>query len=774
VTGSLHANLQFEDSVRRAAEAIWRLDPGQVQPAWYRNDPILRELDGIARLPEVTHLLMVTTSTRLRKVEEDVEKLLRAERAERQRGANCKMWLITELQLNAEHIDHARRNNVETITFAQFRNRFFNSYDYLQKRRTYPFGSARNLRDGGVEVPTDEYAALPMEAIRHRAAGLEVKSVPEAIDVKGICTLLEKGEAVVLAGPFGAGKSLTTREVFFLLERKLSSQAESGVPVTINLREHWGAIYGDEVLERHARSLALSPREAITAAWRAGFVHLLLDGFDEVATQALAQSSDRNFLRRTRYEALQAVRDLIQNAPSGVGVLCSGRGHYFDTVDELRNALGLTSRSLTLITLGEFTEEAAQAFLKKHGKSTTLPDWLPRKPLLLGYLAHQGLLEQVLAIDHQRGFGHAWDNFLDLVCRREAEHPRATIDPTTIRQVLEYLSCISRCSLSGSGAVTGPDLAAAYTFETGGVPGEGVLMQLQRLPGLTPREQDPTARSFIDEDFLAALQGGAVARAVLGEPSRINFKGWKAPLTRQGVRMAAYLLDKSGLASGTVVDVARRASRESKSNRETSQLISDLLMCAVELCHPGEKTDGRGIEVSGAAIAEIDLEEHELTGVSFRDCHIDSLFVGESPSSSIQFIACTFGRVHGATGPEALPPTVFRDCLYDSFDNASTNAAILKLPIQPSLKALLTTIRKLYLQAGGGRKLAALKRGMPGGGVIQGYVDPVLRLLEAEGMVAIEGDVAHPIRKNAARALKIIAENVSSTDSVVEKARSLQ
>lgn len=46
---------------------------GLCQPSHYPNDPVVRELDGIARLRDVTHLIMVTTSTKLEKAKSDTK-----------------------------------------------------------------------------------------------------------------------------------------------------------------------------------------------------------------------------------------------------------------------------------------------------------------------------------------------------------------------------------------------------------------------------------------------------------------------------------------------------------------------------------------------------------------------------------------------------------------------------------------------------------------------------------------------------------------------------
>ncbi len=757
----------FEDLVRRVAEAVWRLEPGGCQPEWYRGDPILHELDGIARLPEMTHLLMATAETKLEKIKGDVQKLDAAERHERKQATSIKKWLITEKQLNAEHITHARSRGVEILTLAQFRDRFFNGRDYISKRRNAAFGSSRNLRDGSISIPEDEYVPLPMSA---KAIGTGSTEASSVIRLEKLIEELAKGRPVVLIGPFGAGKSLTSREVFLKLAKEHLSSQGKAVPVAINLREHWGALYADEILERHARSIGYSPKEGLTVAWRAGLTCLILDGFDEVASQPIAKPSDRQFMRRLRYDALQATRDLIRNAPSGTGVLLCGRDHYFDSSDELTHALGLTGRSVRLVRVDEFTEQQATEYLRKYASTEGLPDWLPRKPLILGYLAHHRLLDSILKIDAAKGFGFAWDSFLRLVCEREAQHDRAAMVPSTIRHVLERLACIARATPAGDGPITSLDLADAYTSETHEIPGEGVLMQLQRLPGLTPREQDPSARSFVDEDFLQALQGSAIARAILEGKYEMAARKLGTGLGRGGIHIASYLLEREGFEVGSVIGVAAHVLREAMDQRDLNQFAGDCIAIALEMTPDEGILDCKNIEVIDGIIQRLDLEEKRINNLTLRSCGIDELIVGEGLlNSTIRFERCVIDRISGVPSSEALPGARFSECDFGKCDDTSTNAAILRLNVPPKLKALMTVLRKLYLQAGGGRRVAALKRGLPGGGAIQGHIDGVIRSLEHEGMVVVTEEVVHPVRRHISRVKEILATGSLSKDPLVRE-----
>ena len=758
----------FEDQVRRVAEAVWRLESGGCQPEWYRGDPILHELDGIARLPEATHLLMVTADTKLSKVKDDVAKLNSAEKQERKSSAAIKKWLITEKQLNAEHINHARGHGVEILTLRQFRDRFFNGRDYLAKRRNAAFGSSRNLRDGSITIPEDEYVDLPMTVEVLPSSGAR-PSEYSGVTLDEVADRVKQGSTVILLGPFGAGKSLTARQVFLQLTKEYLDSQGNIVPVVVNLREHWGALYADEILERHARSIGFAPKEGLTVAWRAGLTCLIVDGFDEVASQTIAKPSDRNFMRRIRYEALQATRDLIRNAPTGTGVLLCGRDHYFDTRDELIHALGLVGRTVHVVRVSEFSEAQATEFLRKHASSAVLPDWLPRKPLILGYLAHQKLLESILKIDASEGFGFAWDSFLRLVCQRETEHDRAVMDPISIRHVLERLACVARGTSSGNGPITSLDLADAYTKETGDVPGEGVLMQLQRLPGLTPREQDPAQRSFVDQDLLEALQGSAIAHAILEGRQDLVDRKWGSGIGRGGVRMGAYLLTRERFEAAGVIGVVMRLLQDDRGRVDINQFALDCVAIALEMTAEESELDCKGITLVDAVLGDLDLEEQRITNVTFRTCGFEHLTVGPGLlASAVKFERCVFDRVSGVPAKEGLPGSQFSECDFGAFDDVSTNAAIMRLNVPPKLKVLMTVLRKLYLQAGGGRKLTALKRGLPGGGPIHRYVDECVDLLGHEGMV-IGGEVVHPVRRHTNRVREILAAGALSKDPLVRR-----
>ncbi len=768
-------NMDFEAEVRRVAEAVWGLAPGACQPSFYPNDPKIQELDGIARLRDVTHLIMATTSTRLEKAKDDVKKLLAAESYEEKTALLVQKWFITEKQLDAQHIEYAKKNKVSAITLEQFRRRFFDERKYVGLRKNSAFGSARDLEKDSITIDDSKYVELPVSLVADKPENKPLSfNINSPSSIAAIASCIKSGNVAILIAPFGSGKSITTRQIFLKLAEEHLSGKYGIVPFALNLREHWGQDYFDEILDRHARSIGYTPREDLTIAWRSGMASLLLDGFDEVAAQAVIRKDEKNFMRLARRDALSGVRDFMTKVPSGVGVLLCGRDHYFDDEMEISSALSISNKRCQVFKLGEFTETGVAEFLKKNGITQSLPDWLPRKPLLIGYLIQKDLIGDIVKIDGSMGFSHAWDTFLTKITFREAELESSTMEAQTLRAVMERIAFSVRERPSGTGPVTGTDLANAFSIETGQIAGEGVLAQLQRLPGLTQRDQDPGERSFVDEDMLAALQGSAFHKIIVG-----NFKSYNtkpiAPLSQKAIGMAAYLLRQTGYQVSTLVSMAKGMIRQKQSHDEFGQILSDILSVALNMANLEnvQIVDFNGIEISEAILGKLNLEDVAIKGLSFRNCIISEIIIGpEAIKNDVLFQDCLINQIGGVANKNGLPESIFLGCEVEHFDQMGTTNAVLQLNLPAQLKALITILRKLYKQAGGGRQMNALFRGITHREVSD-YIERVIEVLENEGFVFRTGDVVHPVRKETNRVERILVAPSLSTDPVVTNVLSL-
>lgn len=768
-------NMDFEAKVRQVAEAIWGLNPGECQPAHYPDNSHIQELDGIIRLRDVCHLIMATTSTRLDKAKDDVKKLNAAESQETKSGIIISKWFITEKQLDAQHIEYARKNKVNTMTLNQFRRRFFDGDKYFALRKNSAFGSARDLNTDSITIDDEKYVQLPISLIDDKSSNKILSFDTERIvEIEDIVKCIISGKIAVLIAPFGGGKSITTRQIYIRLAELHKLNSESPIPFALNLREHWGQYYADEILDRHARSIGYSPKEDLTVAWRAAIATVLLDGFDEVASQTIMRRDDVSFMRTARRDALSGVRDFLTKMPSGIGALICGRDHYFDDEREIADALAIGGKDVQVFRLGEFSDDGVREFLNKNGVSKILPDWLPRKPLLLGYLIQRNLIDEIVSIDGRNGFSYAWDTFLSKIADREAGLESSTMESRTLRGVMERIAYLMRERPTKDGPVTGNDLSNAFNSETGQSAGEGVLAQLQRLPGLTQRDKDPGARSFVDEDMLAALQGSAFYQLVID-----NFKSIHslpiAELSTRAIEMAAYLLLKEGYTTFTLVAVVLGLARQKTPLVGINQILADMVMVIslVAVTEDVDSVDFDGLQIDSGIFGKINLEDVELSGLFLKECIVSEVLIQVNMKSDIViFNSCLIQKISGVAEESGLPKDMFLKCMVEHYDHMSTNNAVLQLNLSPQMKALITILRKLFKQAGGGRQIISLHRGITQP-LVADYIDRIVGLLENEGVVFVTNKVVHPIRKQTARVEKILVAPSLSMDSIVAGVRSL-
>ena len=373
----------FEQEVRSVARALWGLPTGDGGADRVNND----EIDCVCHTEDVVHIIECTTDRKMDKFRTQVGKLRNAKTYLERNGDTVKTWIITKEEPTPDQRSHARGLGITTQSLQEFKRRLLNSREYLESRWLYRFGSANDPEDDSYQLPDEEYIEQPLTD-----STTDLTSV-RAYSINGICNLLKDKKTVVLVGPFGAGKSLTVREVFKSLRQRYYRNSAEPTPVAINLREHWGQNTVEEVLRRHANRVGFSQPHQLVRAWNAGELLPLLDGIDELASPVIAMGRDA--IRRSREEALRVIQAFMRDLRGRTGVLLAGRDHYFDSIEEARKLMGLPEGTIFL-DVGEFSEVQATSYLQKRGIDANLPTWLPRKPLLLGYLASRACLNRLL------------------------------------------------------------------------------------------------------------------------------------------------------------------------------------------------------------------------------------------------------------------------------------------------------------------------------------------------------------------------------------------
>jgi hypothetical protein len=746
----------FENEVRRVARALW---PAARYSGAVNVDG--RERDGVFETEECIHLVEATTSRKLDKAKQDVNKLVSLKLKLQRPSSNkaLRAWFITRDEPTADQRQVADRHKsfLTILGFSQFQSRLIDAPMYLTARENYAFGSVRDPVTGSQTAPIN-YVPLGLAE-----AGKPTIRTPD--DVVGF---LETSRRVVLLGDYGAGKSMT----LLYLYRKLAARYRSGkspqFPVYLNLRDHYGQTEPAEVLERHARAVGFEHPAHLVRAWRAGYVVLLLDGFDEVTGLSI-QGLWRK-LRPNRYRAMEPVRRLVNEHPISSGLAISGREHFFDNDTERRAALGI-SDSLDL-SLNEFTESQLQDYLKLTKLQGAVPSWLPSRPLLVAYLASRGLLEDVVgqwAAHLEPASG--WNLLLDKITSREAQI-EAGIDGPTVRRILERLATRARSAPDGLGSLGPDDIVSAFQEICGYAPDERGMLLLQRLPGLGVEQGESETRRFIDESFAETCRAGDIY-AFTENPydSSLYPESLECGAGPLGVSVAAEKFQRGGFAAAKVTAAIQRAAALGN-----SYLAADLVLAAIEAGHE----IAPDVFVKDVLISQVEFSNGMpcSQSVHFQDCFFGDLGIDSELDSSAlpKFERCYIARFDGRISEGDLPLGVFQDCEIDSFAaGAETTNEILDLHLPLGVRVMITILKKLFERRGRGRRENALYRGLDHRA--RRLVPEVLQLLKANSVAlpcrrGVE-TLWLPERSSKARAGRIISSPFAKDDLLVVAASKL-
>lgn len=710
----LDENRDFENEVRRIARALW---PSAQYSGAASEDG--RERDGVFETEECIHLLEATTSRRLEKATEDIGKLISLA-ARFQRGNSRKAvraWFVTRDEPTADQrrVAEKYKSFLAALSFSQFQARLIDVRAYLAARDRYAFGSVRDPVTGDLE-PSADYVPV---ALAEAGEG-NIRTPDEVAD------LLERGGRVVLLGDYGAGKSMTLR----YLHRKLATSYCRGrsarFPVYLNLRDHYGQTEPAEILERHARAIGFDHPAHLVRAWRAGYVVLLLDGFDEVTGVSIQGLWRR--LRDNRYRAMEPVRRLVSEHPKALGLAIAGRAHFFDSDAERRNAIPINT--CLELSLNEFTDDQVEQYLKMRNLHGSVPSWLPSRPLLVSYLASTGLIEDVVGqwvADLEPAAG--WNILLDKITSREAAI-EAGIDGPTVRRILERLATRARGSSDGLGSMGADDIVAAFREVCGYPPDDRGMLLLQRLPGLGVEHGESEARRFIDESFAETCRAGDLYAFAdhpydsggLFENQIECSAGWL------GCSVAAARIRNSHFSPAKVNAAIVRAAALG-----LNYVAADLILAAIEVGHQIDST----VYVKEVLVPWIDLSAGmaSAAGVHFQDCLFGLVGIDPEVDASIlpRFHECFIALVDGRVSEADLPVGVFEDCIFDAFaTGAGTTNQVLDLQLPLGVRVLITVLKKLFERRGRGRKENSFYRGLDYRA--RKLVPDVLQLLRTNGI----------------------------------------
>lgn len=744
---------QFEMEVRRIARSLW---PDSSGGSTKING---RERDGVFITEEIIHYLEATISRKVDKVKEDAKKLSELYRKRQDNTVVC--WLITlydpspDQKQVVREFEKKHQFKIRLMSFKQFKSKLIDVMKYFEVRENYAFGSIRNPETGQFQDEV-KYIALDIVDIKDE----------EIRDLDGIKQNIANGHKIVVLGDYGAGKSMTLREVYKKLKKDYISGNLYKFPVYINLRDHQGQTNPSEIFMRHADNIGFSDHSHLVRAWRAGLSILILDGFDEIGAYGITGSWKK--LKDIRYRSMTAIRNLIDQTPPEAGVILAGRAHYFDNDKERRSALSIND-TFSELSLNDFTDDQIEQFVESNHYTGAVPTWLPSRPLLIGYLLSRGFLTKKI---EEKDPAIGWNRLLIMVCEREAKIEKG-IDSETVRRIIEKLATKSRAAQDGLGAISDDDIIVAYKHISGGLaPDDNALVILQRLPGLGISSSNG-GRSFLDLDFVDACSAGDLSRFILDPYNSDN--DWlpetQCGLRALGIGISSLKLDESKCTSKQIEASLGFADK----NLNSKTMCSDIVRIAVEKNLSLTDT----IIIEGVIIPYFEFEgTSNYDVVQFRECNIQRLRIDPNSDKNKfpSFKECYFELIEGATSEKELPEGQFIDCLYNLFsEGTDTTSDIQRLPVARGRKVCLSILDKIFLQRGAGRIESALYRGLdPECGRL---VQDVINILRSEELITNYqrrgAKIWRPNRKQMIRVHKMLSAPIASRDKALIRCDSI-
>lgn len=762
-------DLLFENEVRRIARARW--PQAQFDGAVMKDG---KERDGVFETDDVVHYVEATTSRRADKAKDDTRKIFGA-MAEQQRSGSMKGaigWFVTKEEPTADQRAEVKsygKQQVKAVSFSQFQQALVDVPAYFERRENHMFGSVVDPVTKAIR-PTVNYIPLDLLNLENGTQ----------LSIDSIASGLSTGESFTILGDYGAGKSMTLRQIYFSLRDKYRSGVTPQFPLYINLREHSGQDDPSELLERHARRIGYEKPYTLVSAWRAGFAILIIDGFDEITT--LGISSTRSKLKEARRRSLEAIRKLIEQTPISTGFIVAGRDHFFNTPEERKAALGIRSNTST-IAVGEFTRKQIQQYLEKvSGKDIPFPSWLPTRPLLVAYIATRGLLDDTGILTESIDATDGWHYLLDQIFERESKIS-PNLDGQTLRRILERLSTVARASVDGLGPLTQQQIRNSYIQICESEPDEQANLLLQRLPGLGIYRDEDDSRTFVDLELAEVCRARDITDFIVNPYGILQDEGW-----RSTVSLASAFVGQTAITR--ICRNLKQHSDFSKSSIDNSfsatsgigdigSLRADIAAICIEYPYaPKHVTTIEGEIFENYTLASW-ASDLDFSNITFKDCLLEAIELFDSNQDKFlpKFQSCVLMLVKGRSSQADLPNDKFdNNCTYESFsDSSSTQAAILNSALSRGEKMVLTILRKLFVQSLSGRAESALFRGLDMND--RQLIPEAIKLLQQQGLIMLynrgDGNVWVPVRKEINRARRILATPNACDDPAMSGAKGL-
>lgn len=699
-------NFEFEGFVRKIAKECWSCS-GYSGPITIDG----KERDGVLVNEHQIFCLEVTVAKTAKHTADSCAKLDSLVRRLRSMHPDKGVtgWYITRFEPTGEQgaVLARYRATVNHRTYEAFYASIVDAKEYLIERPKKPFGSIRS-------PDNDRFDA----ELKYTATKILNVSTGDFSHTGSIARDMTRAPyRALVVGEYGAGKSMALRDIFQRLSAQYRSGNDSQFPVYVNLRDHVEQFDPDECLRRHASSVGMSSPEKLIKAWRSGLVYLLLDGFDELAPRIATSSRKR--AQDLRNSAISLVRRLVDETPQEGSIVLAGRNNYFDTNQELHAAVGVRP-GWKVLEINDLDSDDLERFIKDHGWDSGVPDWVPKKPLLISYVKQNGLIESSspdAAMDVSDP-ASGWNYLVDKICEREVNQVYVALEPSELRSIFGRLATIARRRSDPRGPLTFADCRRAFVEVTGVEPEERSVTAILRLPGLSgsltgvqATDLERGSRFFVDPDLADALSGGDVENAIRlpYEYQASTHAGVVHPLGELGRSLAYERL--GGDERRSLSDALRIFS--SQHSDGARNLCADLINVAVanSVNIPFE------IALSNVYMRELKLDgDVDLSRICFNSCAFELLDIQTTDLDTLpSFTDCQITALRCppsmlAMIDERIQPTN----QIDDITYVDVSYATLKSEGAPeAYMDLVSIIDKVFIQSTTGRKLAAVYRGRP-------------------------------------------------------------
>ncbi|MCQ2004419.1 NACHT domain-containing protein [Rhizobium sp. NRK18] len=684
------------------------------------------EFDAYYEGEFIIHCVEITVSQKASKLDHDLKKLdwlhnYYSKQTSGKKSIRC--WTITRDSLTHEQFSLIKqyRSHITHITYKELVSKLIDTHLFLERRQQHRFGSFDPLKK---KDKTDVFVNAPFKIL---------KNTGKFADADKVYNWIKQGHKkhFIVTGDFGSGKSTFLKLLYDKIVQSHIRNEELRFPIYLNLRDFAELEHPDEALRRHARRIGLSEfGEKLIGAWKADYTSLIIDGFDEVSPRNTAREVKRQ--RDLKQQALQIVKRFVENTPTDTPILISGRTGFFQSLQEMEDAIGVSSKWEQLEST-EFDENQIQNLQGQMGTNITIPQWIPRTPLLIGYFI-EWLQENPEIVSDYSDSSNGWLHLLNRFCEREVKQiDTLPMIKEDLFDLYGELAITARKRNDGTGPIDLNDIVNAYRHLFKDEPTGSALGQLMRMPGLVPTDAVNLSHNnstlndlynvtdlnkiqqkrFINRELVDIASGRYLGKFIQTSNRDIikNYVGVKSTISESGL--------------GTITKISHEANHipyfisEINSQNTENYAQIDLISCLIYNNFP---YTNKSLTIDDLHIDYLNFSEDSYNYSKFRfaNCYIETfeMSINTSVANRPNFENCIFGNLYidceeSKFDEKILNGLGFFNCSveYFHFQRFNTNSYLLS-DLSEEASLLASIFQKTYRQSMTGRLEKAILSGI--------------------------------------------------------------